>query len=43
MAIDMVGLVHARAEGPYSVYTLDPAPLHELARRLTGDAAYWRV
>jgi hypothetical protein len=34
-----VGLVHARAEGPYSVYTLDRAPLHDLAQRLTGDAA----
>lgn len=32
-----VGLVHARAEGPYSVYVLDPAPLHDLARRLGSD------
>lgn len=34
-----VGLVHARADGPYSVYALDRAPLHDLALRLTGDAA----
>ena len=34
-----VGLVHARADGPYSVYALDPAPLHDLAQRLTGDGA----
>ena len=32
-----VGLVHARAEGPYSVYALDAEPLHDLARRLLGD------
>ena len=32
-----VGLVHARAEGPYSVYRLDAEPLHDLARRLLGD------
>jgi DNA-binding HxlR family transcriptional regulator len=32
-----VGLVHARADGPYSVYELDPAPLHDLARRLSAD------
>jgi DNA-binding transcriptional ArsR family regulator len=32
-----VGLVHARAEGPYSVYALDSEPLHDLARRLLGD------
>jgi DNA-binding transcriptional ArsR family regulator len=29
-----VGLVHARADGPYSVYRLDPEPLRELAKRL---------
>jgi DNA-binding transcriptional ArsR family regulator len=34
-----VGLVHARAEGPYSVYALDAEPLHDLARRLLGDEA----
>jgi DNA-binding transcriptional ArsR family regulator len=34
-----VGLVHARADGPYSVYALDAAPLHALARRLLGDEA----
>jgi DNA-binding transcriptional ArsR family regulator len=33
-----VGLVHARAEGPYSVYALDRAPLQDLALRLAGDA-----
>jgi DNA-binding transcriptional ArsR family regulator len=26
------GLVHARVDGPYRVYELDPTPLHELAR-----------
>lgn len=34
-----VGLVHARADGPYSVYGLDPAPLHDLSRRLGDDEA----
>ena len=29
-----VGLVEARADGPYSVYALDATPLQELARRL---------
>ena len=42
-----VGLVHARVEGPYRVYELDPTPLHDLARefddaddlpKLAGDA-----
>ncbi len=34
-----VGLVHAKAEGPYSVYALDTAPLHDLSQRLLGDEA----
>jgi hypothetical protein len=34
-----VGLVRAEADGPYSVYALDRAPLHDLAQRLAGDAA----
>ncbi len=34
-----VGLVHAKAEGPYSVYALDTAPLHDLSQRLLGDDA----
>lgn len=29
-----VGLVHARVDGPYRVYELDPSPLHRLAREL---------
>ena len=32
-----VGLVHARAEGHYSVYSLDRAPLEDLGQRLLGD------
>jgi len=32
-----VGLVHARADGPYSVYRLDPEPLQELAKRLLAS------
>ena len=34
-----VGLVHARAEGPYSVYALDPQPLQDLAKRLLASDA----
>lgn len=32
-----VGLVHARADGPYSVYRLDPEPLQQLAKRLLAS------
>jgi DNA-binding HxlR family transcriptional regulator len=32
-----VGLVEARAEGPYSVYSLRPEVLHERARSLLGE------
>jgi len=34
-----VGLVHARADGPYSVYQLDPEPLQRLAKRLLATEA----
>jgi biotin operon repressor len=34
-----VGLVHARADGPYSVYELDPEPLQALAKRLLAADA----
>ena len=34
-----VGLVHARADGPYSVYQLDPEPLQALAKRLLAADA----
>ena len=34
-----VGLVHARADGPYSVYRLDPEPLQQLAKRLLASEA----
>lgn len=34
-----VGLVHARADGPYSVYELDPEPLQALAKRLLAAEA----
>lgn len=38
-----VGLVHAKAEGPYSVYALEPAPLHDLSRQLSDDAVLPRL
>lgn len=34
-----VGLVHARADGPYSVYQLDPEPLQRLAKQLLAADA----
>ena len=34
-----VGLVSARADGPYSVYQLDPEPLQRLAKRLLAAEA----
>lgn len=36
--LTQVGLVHAKVDGPYRVYELDPTPLHTLARRLDDDA-----